>query len=462
MSTKSIGQLKPIHFSAAPRPLVTSPKGVVGTAAVALLVAGTRWASYIGKTPIYLTDILIFLALCGWGIASLKQGPRARSGWADSSRPSIVFGIFLVFVVVRAIASVPSVSLQYLIRDAAPFLYGVLAFISASSVARSTPETRARTVKIFWWALGFHLAWSVLSVATMTTGVSVPFADQPLFAIRPDIDAAILSVGAGMYLIQTFKSRRKFLSLVAFLVSVVCVLSVYARAGLISLIVCLICAFVFQYSNSPKRSARKLFSQFVLPAVIVLALLVVPETTVGQRLIATLNPGATANAAQINAEGTEHARSLVWAGVIEWTTQDWGREIVGSGFGNDFLSESGTLQYLEGTTYDNVRSPHDWFVGIFARMGLIGVCLAFAVCLQLAVLIIRNRKRIGSDPLLAISALLLAAILPVACVGVVLEAPFGAVPFWWSAGIIFTLQKSSNKGGRSTAHTAPLTKPKDY
>jgi O-antigen ligase len=113
--------------------------------------------------------------------------------------------------------------------------------------------------------------------------------------------------------------------------------------------------------------------------------------------------------------------------------------MVGSGFGNDFLEESGTKAFLEGTTYNNVRSPHNWFVGIYARMGVIGLGLIAAVVVQLVFIMWRNRVRIGSDPLLSMCALIILSILPVATLGVVLEAPFGAVPFFWAAGILMTL-----------------------
>ncbi len=125
--------------------------------------------------------------------------------------------------------------------------------------------------------------------------------------------------------------------------------------------------------------------------------------------------------------------------MITWTRDDSARTIVGAGMGVDFLAASGTLQYLEGTDYENVRSPHDYFIGSFARLGLVGLGLILAIVLSLMRRAYSFRKRIAEDELLTFAALTVFAIVSVASFGVVLEAPFGAVPFWWAAGLILAL-----------------------
>ena len=49
------------------------------------------------------------------------------------------------------------------------------------------------------------------------------------------------------------------------------------------------------------------------------------------------------------------------------------------------------------------------------------------------------RHRIAEDELLTFAALTVFAMVSVASFGVVLEAPFGAVPFWWAAGLLLAL-----------------------
>ena len=96
---------------------------------------------------------------------------------------------------------------------------------------------------------------------------------------------------------------------------------------------------------------------------------------------------------------------------------------------------------LEGTDYAGVRSPHDYFIGTFARLGFIGLGFIIAVMAQLARRMVRFRRRIAEDELTDLLGLAYRrAVVPVASLaGVVLEAPFGAVPFWWAAGLILAL-----------------------
>lgn len=423
------------------------PRAIVGTAAVALILACGRWGSNLGNSPIFLTDILILLGLIGWFIASAKQGPREFSGWVPSRRPGVVFVIFFVFVCFRVAFSISNGPVLDWIRDAAPFLYGFLAFVSAVTLARSSPQARARTIKVFWWALSFHLLWMIGVTITGFTGLQTPIGEAPIFEVRPDIDAAILGVGAGMYLLHLFTTKKRFWAIAAFSASIACVLLMNSRAALLSLGVSLVLAFAIRYSTTPGRSSARTAMQLIVPVLVIVALVVLPTTAPGQRILATIDRSQASTDGQRNAQGTERARQLVWARVVEWTNEDTARQLVGSGFGNDFLTQSGTVQYLEGSTYDNVRSPHNWFIGIYARMGIVGLVLALLVCLQLVLLIIRNRKMLGDSPLLAVSGLIVVGFLPVATLGVVLEAPFGAVPFWWAAGVIFTLRKRRSGRG---------------
>jgi O-antigen ligase len=125
--------------------------------------------------------------------------------------------------------------------------------------------------------------------------------------------------------------------------------------------------------------------------------------------------------------------------VINWTLASRSRELYGVGMGTDFLAASHTLVYLEGTVYQNVRSPHDYFVGSFARLGLVGLAFILALIVRLLRQMLRHRRRIAEDELLVCTTLVVLSILVVASFGVVLESPFGAVPFWWAAGILLVL-----------------------
>lgn len=418
-------------------PAAERPKVVVGTAAVALILAATRWGSYIGVSPLFLTDVLLALGLAQWLIARSAHGKLPLTGLVQRSRPGMILSLFFAYVVVRAVfALAQNVATSDWIRDSAPFLYSFLAFVSAASVARASDRARMRTLRILVGALTVHLVWATFSIWTGFAGIPLPGGAAAVFQIRPDIDMAVLGIGAGTFLLAAFRSRRRFWPVVAVLVSLADVFSLQSRAGLISVVASMFVAYLIFYVSTPSKSGRRLFSQMLVPIAIAILLVVLPQTGAGQRLIATVNSSSAVTQAQLSAQGTENARRLVWSQVVAWTNETPSRQLFGSGFGNDFLTQSGTISFLEGTTYDNVRSPHNYFVGIYARMGLIGLLLAGGVVLSLLITIFRRLRLIATDGVLAMAAMIVVAILPVASLGVVLEAPFGAVPFWWGAGIV--------------------------
>lgn len=417
-------------------------KVIAGTAAVALILAFSRWGTNIGVSPLFITDVLIAFSLVNSVVTLGIKGPRSVTGWVPRSTPTFVFATFMVFVLFRFIFSLGNGPLLDWARDAVPFLYGILAFMSARSIATSMAETRARSMRLFWWALSIHLVWTAVLVFSGNRAgfvVPGPFFGAPIFQVRPDIDAALIAVALGMMLRNFLMKRRRFWSFVGMLLAAATVFNMGTRAGLISAVLAISLSFVFTFASSERRHPRRTAMVFAVPFIVVLAALILPTTTPGQRLIATIDPDRAFSSVQESAQGTQRARELTWSTVIEWTNGDPVRQVVGSGFGNDFLAESGTKSYLEGTTYSNVRSPHNWFVGVYARMGTIGLLLALAVVVQAGWIMWRNRRRIGAEPILLLSALIVASILPVATLGVVLEAPFGAVPFFWALGILHAL-----------------------
>ena len=110
---------------------------------------------------------------------------------------------------------------------------------------------------------------------------------------------------------------------------------------------------------------------------------------------------------------------------------------VGVGFGPDFLYESHAAYYLLGPVVADersVRSPHNYYLGSWARIGLIGLGLIVGV--TVSALRAAWRKRRDRDDLATFAGLALTGFVTVALFGVMLESPFGAVPFFWALGIL--------------------------
>lgn len=429
---------QPTHVSTGDAGSAVRP--LVGTAAVVLMLATTRWGSYIGESPLFLTDLLVAGAVLRTLFSS--GGTAAKQPGFASPPPLLV--VFLGYVGLRMLFSGPDVLTQTWLRDGVPYLYGILGLLSAASVARSTPESRARTMTWIWRALVFHLLWMAAVGFLGALGPLQsphPFLAEGLFSVRPDVDSAVLGVTGGLLIRRLLIGQTRIWSLLGIALVVATMTSEATRAGFIALLACGMVAFAYAYAATHARLLRRAGILLAIPIVVVAVIAVVPATKAGARLLATVQPSSATTVAQEGAIGTSHARQLVWAGVIGWTLDTQTRTVFGAGMGPDFLTESHTIQYLEGTTYEHVRSPHDYFVGTFARLGLVGLALVVLLVVRTLWQMVRHRRRIGDDELLTCTALIAVGILLVASFGVVLEAPFGAVPFWWSVGILLALAR---------------------
>lgn len=417
-------------------------KAITCTVAVALLLAATRWGSYIGESPFFLTDALIVIALVDRVMGSAMYGVRTEVRPGHRRSAPLLVVVLVAYVGVRMLLSGSFTLTVPWFRDGAPYVYAALAIVSAHALARASSDSIRLTMKWLWGALLAHLTWLCLvAVVGELNSFTAPraFLAGGIFNARPDIDAAVLGITAALLVRRALLGQGRAKAVVGLVAVGLAVSGFTTRAGFIAVALCVVVAVVYSFIAAGSMSLKRLFITLLVPAAVVGAIVVLPSTTVGSRLVATIEPGRAGDTAQQNAVGTTEARRKTWSGVISWTTSDTTRTLVGAGMGEDFLAESGTLKYLEGTDYEGVRSPHDYFIGSFARLGLIGLGLLIAIVVSLIRQMVRFRARIAEEELLVFAALTVVGILAVASFGVVLEAPFGAVPFWWAAGLLLSL-----------------------
>lgn len=434
---------------AAPAPAPATPavtrstKLVAGTLAVALLFAGTRWGSYAGAYGLYLTDVLIAGAVAHHLLTITGSKRIEPTGYTNRTTPGALYIAFFGYIALRCVASIDQLDAEW-IRDAVPFVYVGLGILSASAVARSSERTRELTMRVLWGALLFHLAWTTAVITLKVLNPSLmprfPGAAVSIGTIRPDIDCAVLGITAALLIRKIMRREHQYVAAGLLVLSMLAIAGTSTRGGYMAVGLAIALAFVLIYFAAAARSFKRPAVVFCVIVALLGAATYLPGTEAGQRLIATIDPDAATNQqAAAQAQGTARARDMSWDMVINWTNETPVRQAVGSGPGPDFITESGARNVLQGTQYTGVRSPHNWFVGLYARIGLVGLGLAVLVLLAAARSIFVHRSRIGSDELLFTSAITVAAILPIATVGVVLESPFGAVPFWWAMGILLAL-----------------------
>ena len=137
--------------------------------------------------------------------------------------------------------------------------------------------------------------------------------------------------------------------------------------------------------------------------------------------------------------GTAAARTEGWKAVLEWLP-DGGvsRMALGVGFGPHYLQRSGAdVAFLGPYADPTVRAVHNFGLNTWARLGLVGLALVSIIFALSLVAGIRLAARTTTPPDLDLFAGLVAVTVPlVASLGVVLESPFGAIPYFWAVGYL--------------------------
>lgn len=396
------------------------------------LLATARWGSGLSLVggPPYLSDLVVVLLLIDRAVAaaahrSVSTGVESWVGVLATALLSWTL-IMLVFEPVS----------QNALRDAAPYLYAVTIFL----VRPPRDSSEAGTSRALMAVLIFHAAWVTLVLLdpSLPNGTPVVATGIHLLSLRPDIDSLICGLLAALGLHRALSGRRPAYHLSLVVWGGVLVFALYDRAGLLAFIVEI--GIVMMLGPARTRISGR-YDRRVVAAILVMCLPIISvaasQSRPVERLLLTIpgNTSSTASAEVQGATGTTHARLRSWGALITYIQRDSARDIAGVGFGPDFLHDSGADLLLLGSTQEDVRSPHNYLLNTWARLGLVGLVLVLGLALaglRLARLLARHAPHIRDDDVLAM--LLVASIPVVAVVGVVLESPFGALPYFWAVG----------------------------
>jgi hypothetical protein len=405
---------------------------IAGVVVVAALLTGGRWVSHMHVGPIYIGDLLLCAAFLHATLSRLLSGKRPDRIYG----PGILVGLLLLVTAFRLLGVQGDTWTAA--RDAAPFAYAAIAYLSAGAYQRVSSHGRERTVRMVYGGLLLHLGWMAVATLAPAFVATLPqVGNTRVFEMRTDFDVAVLGVLAGLSIVRMGRGRVWLHASVA-TAALVTGLAHGSRAGLISCCACVLIAVMLRVG----RNGRHTFRAVVLAATAVLAVVVVlPISPAGQRLLAISGGHATASQeAATFAQGTKRARLTAWQRVVTYTLDDPTRAAVGVGFGPDFLQLSnGDLPIGRGT---GVRSPHNYLIGVFARLGFVGLTIVVALLAGLLSIVIQTVLRGPPDDLTSLCVLLVGSLLIVAMLGVILESPFGAIPFFWAAGILVAGERS--------------------
>jgi O-antigen ligase len=394
------------------------------TVLVAFLLAAGRWGSYLGlpEHNIFVTDIGLVVTAVWLAVRHSGRFAPARL------RPLWPLGALVVWVAIRFVTGghfdVTAV------RDVAPYVYVLVALGAGFTVASYRP-----TVLVVEVALLVHLVWVRVTLLASEWTNSLPLLGGKVrvLELRPDFDGACIAVLACLAAVEaTRSSHGRWVRIAAVLVSVgsaLTILQLGSRSGILALGVGLLVLAMTRL-----HVLRLLRRPLVIVAVVLVAgmlAVVIPHTYAFDRW--TADPRQRSDAGS----GTIDARQRAWSAVIDDTAENPTRLLVGSGFGPDFLKRSGAAVEFERRPEKGVRAPHNYVLNTFARLGLVGVALLGLCIAMLGRATFRRRRRSdgpGWHQFSELTVLIIGALGVTSLVGVILEGPFGAVPFWWAAG----------------------------
>lgn len=411
------------------------------------LVGNRGFAQFtpVPSLPLLPAEIALAVAGCWRAVqwAFARRLPFERD-------PLQIFLLIWIFLgAARVVLDVPVFGLLA-VRDFATVYYAAFFFLAL----HMAKDPRARS-----WLLGCLTAG--LLVMPVTLGLSVLAPDlflgtltlhgAPLVFFKGDLAFTFLALGALLFF---FLARGRF-TFVGRLLTVIFLLAVAngnnrsSMAGLI--VVCVLLALARRWRFPLWLTSLAAAATFALLALAWLGNNSWAENKVAgakDRLLSMVDYSGEGRYASDESgfKGDNNRFRLVWwRNVIleTWSSNP----AIGLGFGYDLAA--GFLQeyYPEGGDDFSARSPHNIFLSVFGRMGLLGLV---AWCGFTVVLFKRTWRVLRLDDHELTWALWCGTIVIFvsSCFGVVLEGPMGAVPFW----ILLALAESA----RREALTPPL------
>lgn len=341
------------------------------------------------------------------------------------------------------------------VRDSAMVYYALFYFLAQE--AGRDPGSRR-------WLLGvITLGCSVLPLGVFLFNQFPGFflglltvRGTPVIYYKGDLAGIFMAVGSLFAYLRSDNGRRPlwvFLSL--FLAA--SMLATNNRASMLSLGV----AVLWLLPARQWRFAAWLSASGIVAAVVILLVAHVtdrpwsetPLLGAYERVISLTDPlGQRSYTAEDAADkGDNNAFRIIWWRVVLAETLEI-NPYTGLGFGHDLAAGFLREYYPDAAEEFTTRSPHNFFLTVFARMGAVGFLPLGGFVWFLAVRTWRAGRELaagkaeGADLAPWVGAWI---ILAAACFGVVLEGPMGAVVFWSILGLASAAVDPPDKSDKS-------------
>jgi hypothetical protein len=420
---------------------------------LAIVLAGYalfgRSFAYLGIPPLYVGDLTLAL-----GVLAATTG--GSLGWLVRSPVAWLIAAFAAWGALRTAPYTATFGFEAL-RDAALWGYALFTPVVAACIVR-TRSLPAIVTGYGRWILVLAVWLPVVVLLNQLLGASVPFmpgTGQPLLSAKSGDGgvhlagaACLVLLGLGSAGADRGRSRRSRLAFWAlWLISMLFVASL-SRGGFVSVIAALgIVAVARPVVIGPRMAAGAIAVAMAAMAVVVLSSILSdpsrPSTETDGRSISVRqvldnmlsisggdSPGDLSN--------TRTWRLDWWREILEYTVLGnyfW----MGKGFGLNLADDDGFQ--VARPEEAPLRSPHNVFMTVLARMGVPGLVLWLALLASFALSLIRAcvRARAAGDGLWAAIDLWIlsywSAFLVNASFDVFLEGPQGGIWFWCLMGI---------------------------
>jgi len=399
----------------------------------------------IEGVPIYVGELTLFFCL-------LAMPHRASLAEFMASAPARWMFGWLLIGITLTIPGFLSYGVPAL-RDAAVYYYVIFTYIGYAFAERE--QDSERLLRVLGVAFLFHLVYNIVyfsGVVDLEAGsMSAPGSDFPLFSHRGDASSTAALAGA---LFMLLVSRRSWASWLAGLAQLALFVGLHVRAGYAGFA---LVAGLLVYAGRLQQILRV----FVLVVCLLLvgvgldSLLGLREWGLFPTRSGGLSPERLVETVQsifdVSGQRTyRYSDSEVSQSNVQWRLEFWQLVLadtlgsarsflVGGGFGQPLVGEP---KFFKGDTPDRpTRSPHNIALTVLGRMGIVGLGLWAGFLLASYRHILRGVRASGRladsrfhERLTFVSAYTL-AVFGAALFGVLLESPFGAIPYYFLLGL---------------------------
>ena len=382
--------------------------GRLSLLAIFLTLSTGKWGSWIGvpNSPFFLIDLIVIFA----SLLSLLKMLKNHASISLYS-PVLIFFMTLQIVINQEYSIVTK------IRDISPFIYLFLVPFLAYSL---NTVSFSAVIKV----LRYGSLTNLLLFYLTTLGLLTPFdcgaiCGTNIFYYRADHVGLVACIGLMAWSSFTrHELRSRPLIQILFAMGI---LINQSRAGVIGMLLVILFFLLPQFRLNPKRNQIKTRTASFLILGLPTAAIILSSNLINVTGFERFTQESVSQQISGKTDGTTRARVIAQGLLLDHVFNERKQFVWGVGAGAEMVRDSKAFRYLSSAA--DVRAPHNWFVGLLARYGIIGFLLWFFIFVKYYSI---PREKNSDSLLIKVSIL---SVLVFSAFGVMMESPFGALPF---------------------------------